>query len=725
MPTFFASCPRQLEALLALELESFGAVEVKALVAGVSFTGELTPAYRALLCSRLANNIYQELASFTLASEDWEAYYQGLLALPWTDYFNADQTFALEVDVIKSSLKHRQYGIQRAKDAVVDTFRARFGDRPSVAVEKPDLAFHILIKASTVTLSLNLSGESLHRRGYRLNQGEAPLKENLAAAILIRAGWPQRAREQQALVDPMCGSGTLLIEAALIAGGIAPGLYRDYFAVKGARGFDRVLWQELCNEAEAQRHLGLATIPPLFGFDADPRVLEHARANILRAGLSAQLSVAVADISACRNPTARESGLLIVNPPYGERLGDLATLPATYAALGEVAKREFAGWQLSLLTGNPELGRALKITPSKIYKFFNGSIRCELWNCAVRALQATRENEPELAPSKLGKISLSANAEMVKNRLIKNLKHLQKWAKRSAVQCFRLYDADLPEYAAAVDFFEGKFLHVQEYAPPKTIPEERARLHLSELLLALEQATGVNPRYIFVKTRQRQRGSNQYQPVAQEKRMTTVSEGPGKFLVNFKDYLDCGLFLDTRLIRQFIYERAAGKSFLNLFAYTGSASVYAALAGARKIVTVDMSPTYLKWAEENFKLNNLINKNFEFTQADCLLWLQEDRRTFELILLDPPTFSNSKRMRETLDIERDHPRLIALTMARLTPTGTLIFVSNKQKFKLAEEVIQAYSVENITQRSLPEDFKRYGEAHQAFVITAKLTPPQQ
>jgi 23S rRNA (guanine2445-N2)-methyltransferase / 23S rRNA (guanine2069-N7)-methyltransferase len=725
MPSFFATCPRQLELLLATELQSFGAREVTPAVAGVSFSGDLEVAYRALVWSRLANHIYQVLNQRTLAEEDWEAYYQALLGIPWTDYFTPDKTFAIDVDVIKSSLNHRQYGVQRAKDAVVDTFRARFGERPSVAVNRPDVAFHILIKENSLVISFNLSGESLHRRGYRLSQGEAPLKENLAAAVLLRAGWPACAREGKPLVDPMCGSGTLLIEAALMAGSIAPGLFRDYFAAKGTHTFDALLWQKIWDEAEAERSKYQEAIPPMWGFDADGEVLEHARANILRAGLSARISLARQDISACKAPTTEKPGMIIVNPPYGERLGELSVLPALYQRLGEVAKAEFPGWRLSVLTGNPEVARALKLAPTKIYKFFNGTILCELWNCSVHERRSPLDEAPRILDADATEASvlpsssthLSPGAEMVKNRLVKNLKHLQKWAKRAQVSCFRLYDADLPEYAAAVDFFEGKYLHVQEYAPPKTIPEERARLRLGELLLALEHATGVNARQIFVKTRKRQSGKSQYQAEAHEKRMTTVNEGPGKFLVNFKDYLDCGLFLDSRLIRQLIFERASGKTFLNLFCYTGSASVYAGLAGARKIVSVDLSHTYLGWARENFALNNLASTGFEFVQADCLAWLEEERRSFDLILLDPPTFSNSKRMRETLDIERDHPRIIALAMKRLTPTGTLIFVTNKSKFVLAEEVATTFKVEKITRRSVPEDFKRHGEPHQAFLIS--------
>lgn len=699
--------------LLGDELRALGGEDINTQPAGVYFKGTRELSYRVLLWSRLANQLYETLTEFP-HSNDWEAYYRGLRAIAWPQYFTVDKTLAVSVDIIGNThLTHSQYAVQRAKDAMVDCFREHGGERPTVQLVRPDVAIQVLITQTKAIVNLNLSGESLHRRGYRLGQGKAPLKENLAAAILLRARWPEFARAGKPLVDLMCGSGTLLIEAALMAAKIAPGLLRDYFAVKGLRSFARTAWEEAVAAARAQTHAELGSMPRIFGYDADPSVLLRARENIARAGLAEVIVVEQRTLSATPPTTLADPGLLVINPPYGERLGLDDDLPQLYQSIGRVAKECFPGWQLSIFSGNPALLGYVKISPEKVYKFFNGRIPCELWNGKVRdAAAAALGAQPEARRP----LVLSPGAEMVKNRLVKNLRHLQKWAKRTGVTCYRIYDADLPEYAAAVDFYAGRYLHVQEYAPPQTIAPEKARQRLRELVAALQIALDLPRRQIFIKTRMKQRGKKQYQQLGSEQEYFEVTEGPAKFLVNFSDYLDTGLFLDARLIRQLVFARVKGRSFLNLFAYTGSASVYAGLAAARKIVTVDMSRTYLDWAQRNFVLNQLPLTQHEFIQADCLAWLQQNSEKFAVILLDPPTFSNSKRMNETLDITRDHVRLIDLAMAHLAPGGLLIFVTNKQKFKLAADLFERYRVEEITRSTVPEDFKRHGTPHYAFLL---------
>ena len=288
MATFFASCPKHVELLLRDELRALGAENAHEKRAGVSFEGDMRIAYKALLWSRLANHILQPIAEFSI--EDWPSYYEGIKALNWPSYFSVDMTFAIDVDIIRSELNHKQYAAQLAKDAVVDKFRDLLGKRPDVDATGPNIALHILIKEKTVTVSLNLSGESLHRRGYRLGYGAAPLKENLAAAVLIRANWPALAKDQQALVDPMCGSGTFLIEAALMAANIAPGLLRDHFAVKNLKAFDSNLWQGLIEEAEQARTVGLCSLPKIIGFDGDAHMVHQALENSERAGLTRHIS---------------------------------------------------------------------------------------------------------------------------------------------------------------------------------------------------------------------------------------------------------------------------------------------------------------------------------------------------------------------------------------------------------------------------------------------------
>ena len=716
MQPFFASCPKHLELLLVDELRALGASNVHEKRAGVSFEGDLSVAYRALLESRLANHILQPIAEFE--SSDWPSYYEGIKALDWPSYFAVDMTFAISVDSIRSELNHKQYAAQLAKDAVVDNFRAKLNKRPDVDASGPNVALHILIKEKTVTVSLNLSGESLHRRGYRLGYGAAPLKENLAAAILLRAHWPQFAKLKQPLVDPMCGSGTFLIEAALMAANIAPGLLRDHFSVKNLIAFDQTLWQRLVRDAEQARTLGLRDMPKIIGFDGDSHMIHQALENIDRAGLTGYIHVEKRDLSLCTAPSA-ERGLVIVNPPYGERLGELATLQFTYQHLGDLAKREFAGWQLSVLTSNTDLSRYLRLAPDKIYKFFNGALACDLLTCQVRSRQeqvATAERGQLRQEQVVAPVVLSDSAQMFKNKCLKNLKHLQKWAKREGVASYRVYDADLPEYALAIDVYNDHYVHVQEYAAPKTIDPAKAKTRLFEAVQALPDIFNVLPAQIFVKTRQIQKGKDQYQKFGQQKQFFEVNEGPAKFLLNFSDYLDTGLFLDTRLVRQWLYSHAKGKQVLNLFAYTGTATVYAALGGATKTVSVDLSNTYTEWAKRNLALNGLTFKHHEFIQADCLYWLATNRDKFDVILLDPPSFSNSKKTTNVLDIDRDHVELINLAMQRLTRNGVCLFVTNKHRFKLDIDALSDLVILDITAQTLPEDFKRYGQMHQAFEI---------
>jgi 23S rRNA (guanine2445-N2)-methyltransferase / 23S rRNA (guanine2069-N7)-methyltransferase len=385
---FFASCPRQLEQLLAAELRELGAHNIVEHPAGVAFKGSLGVAYKALIHSRLANNIVQEIGEF-FHGNDWQRYYHEIAALPWPQYFSVDKTIAIDAAVIDSPLNHSRFAVQKAKDAIVDVFRERSGTRPSIQIHRPDVALTIIIKGERASVNFNLSGESLHRRGYRLSQGEAPLKENLAAAVLLRAKWPEFAAEGAPLVDLMCGSGTLLIEAALMAGKIAPGLLRTYFAAKGLNSFDTTLWQTTWEHAQKIRSENQERIPKIRGYDADATVIAQARENIARAGLSAIISVETRELSLC-TPAEETRGMIVINPPYGERLGELKALEHTYAQLGSTVKACFSGWQLSVLTSNPQLARHMKLSPKKINKFFNGSIPCELWNCMIGTYQGKK-----------------------------------------------------------------------------------------------------------------------------------------------------------------------------------------------------------------------------------------------------------------------------------------------------------------------------------------------
>lgn len=701
---FFATCPKGLESLLAEELTTLGAISTKETRAGVNFEATLATVYEMCLWSRLANHIFLELGNFPVTST--EDVYQIALNFPWNEHMTEEQTFAIDTDLINSTFTNSLFITQKFKDGLVDYWRQEKGTRPNVEITQPDIRFHVLIKKDQLILSFNLSGDSLHRRGYRPGGGSAPLKENLAAALLMRAGWPEIAKQGGSLLDPLCGSGTLLIEAALMAGDIAPGLHRSYFGFLKWLKFQPKTWETILQAALARKEAGLKSIPRIVGYDGDLTALHLAQENITRVGLDKYIHTERRELAQIQ-PLSITPGLVITNPPYGERLGEIESLMFMYQHLGEIFKAHFQAWRCSVFTGNPDLAKALRLGPEKIYRLFNGAIPCQLLNFIVRP------KNPETTVPFIPKLALTEGQDFA-NRLKKNIQKLEPTAKRENITCYRLYDADLPDYAIVIDRYENQ-IHVQEYAPPKSIDPEKAARRLEVALHHISQILEIPENQCFLKTRIKQKGANQYHKQANLGKFYTVQEGPAKLLVNFIDYLDTGLFLDSRPIRQWIFERVSGKQFLNLFCYTGSATVLAALGKAARTVSVDMSATYLEWAKKNLALNGIAPTKHQFVQADCIQWLQTNTEKFELILLDPPTFSNSKRMEETLDIERDQLELIRFTMRHLTKDGTLIFVTNKKNFKLNPELIAEFSIEDVTDASLPFDFKR-SISHQAYLI---------
>jgi 23S rRNA (guanine2445-N2)-methyltransferase / 23S rRNA (guanine2069-N7)-methyltransferase len=359
-----------------------------------------------------------------------------------------------------------------------------------------------------------------------------------------------------------------------------------------------------------------------------------------------------------------------------------------------------------------------------VHTVWNGALECRLLRIHV-----SPESEKQLIHSGRGAridpaLADSPGAKMFGNRIAKNLKQLEKWAGRERVSCYRLYDADMPEYSFAIDRYAeidgGRvWLYVQEYQAPKTINPDAAQRRRAEALAALPGATGIAPEFIHLRQRRRTARGEQYEKLGDSADFKLVEENGLRFWVNFTDYLDTGLFLDHRLTRARLREAAAGQRFLNLFAYTGSATVYAAAGRARSTTTVDMSATYLDWAQQNLAANGLTGAAHEFIRADCISWLRTavaERQSYDLIFLDPPTFSNSKRMEDVLDVQRDHAELIDRCMALLARGGKLVFSNNAQKFKLDADVGGRYKVTDISRATLPKDFERNPRIHQCFEL---------
>lgn len=710
----FATCPKGIEPLLAEELRALGAPDVRETRAGVAFAGDTATSYRACLWSRLASRVLLPLAQFKAPSAD--ALYQGVRTIRWSEHLGPESTLAVDCTAVQSPITHSHFAALKVKDAIVDQLRDELGARPSIDTDRPDVRVNVYLNHHDAIVSIDLSGDALHRRGYRADGMEAPMKENLAAAILMRAGWPATAQTGGTLIDPMCGSGTLLIEGALMAADAAPGLLRNYFGFLKHRGYDERVWQQLLTEARARRAAGLERLAPIRGYDRDPRAIRAARENIKRAGLAQHIVVEQRELSACI-PAAAAAGLVVANPPYGERMGEAHDLPVLYAELGDALKRCFPGWRAAVLAGNPELGKNMGIRAHRMHTLYNGALECKLLHFAVDEKWFMRAPRAESAPVEIG-----AGGEMFGNRLRKDLKHFGRWAARQEIGAYRLYDADMHEYNVAIDVYQGarRWAHVQEYEAPATIEPRLARRRLREALAVIPIVLEIPAEQMYFKVRRRQKGHAQYQKLGAAGEFHEVREGAYRFLVNFTDYLDTGLFLDHRPTRALLGKLARGRRFLNLFGYTGSATVYAGSGGARSTTTVDLSRTYLDWARRNLELNGLRSGEHELIQADVLQWLAENsQRRYGLIFLDPPTFSRSKRMDETFDVQRDYIDLIQQVTRLLEPDGTLIFSTNNRRFRMDADALADLHIEDITRQTIPKDFERNPRIHQCFRITAR------
>ena len=716
---FFAACPRHVPDVLAGELRGLGLNVTREHPAGVSFTGTLRDGYLACLASRTASRVLLTLGTIPVDSVD--TMYAAIRAIAWEDHLAPDGTLAF--DVVGQGpawLRHTQFAAQKAKDAVVDRFRERSGARPSVDLSSPDLRLSLSLGRERASLGIDLSGEPLHRRGYRQSGVEAPLKENLAAALLLRCGWPAMAASGGAFVDPMCGSGTLVIEAALITADFAPGLLRRRFGFERWLQHDAGAWNEVREFALARRKLERLGQGRIRGYDREQAAIRAALANSGRSGVGDHLLFERCDLGSLRR-APEPQGLVLVNPPYGARLEDESTLGPLYAQLGRQLMECFPGWDAGVFTGNPPLGRALRLRAYRAHTFFNGPIECRLLRFELRPDAV--EPDPETARRhRLEAARARPGSSMFGNRVRKNLAHLEKWARRADVACFRVYDADMPEYAFAIDLYgnDQRWACVQEYAPPETVSLEAARGRRDEALAALPEVLGLPAERIVMRVRRRQRGGEQYEKVGEEAQFHAVREGPYRFLVNFTDYLDTGLFLDHRITRRRIGQLAAGRAFLNLFAYTGTATVYAAGGGAIASTTVDMSRTYLDWARRNLELNGLAGPQHVFVQADCLGWLDEQGRApsrrYGLIFVDPPTLSRSKRMEREFDVQRDHVPLLRMAGRLLEPDGVIVFSNNFQRFRLDPAVQAEFDVEDLSRATLPEDFARNPKIHVCFLL---------
>lgn len=708
MQQFLALTSPGVEILLAQELKDLNAENVVQKPEGVYFSSTIEQAYHICLYLRLATRVLLKLAEGDATNKD--ELYAVSRSVKWSELFTVDSTFAIDFVGTSDEIRNTQFGALTIKDGIVDHFRALSDERPSVDKLSPKISFQARLLKQKVAIYLDFSGRSLFKRGYREHTGAAPLKEHLAAAIITRSGWLNDTSKP--LVDPMCGSGTIVIEAVLMAAGYAPGIDRATWGFEHWLGHQAEDWKKVKSVAIEQSHVGITQLKAkVFGVDLDSRVLKTAQQNAKNAGIQRFIEFSCKDAKQLKNGFGSE-GTILFNPPYGERIGELPELVEGFVSLGQIFKAQFAGWRVAILTANVELLTMMKMVSFKRYKFKNGPLDCQfaLYNLDEKQVAGSNVNA-----------EFEHKDSAFANRLLKNKKTLKGWLKQTQIECYRLYDADIPEYNVAVDLY-GDHLVIHEYAAPAKIEPEKVAKRLQEVIYFAPKVLNIPTDKVVIKTRAKQKGKDQYQRVEQTKKTMVINEYGAKLKVNLWDYLDTGLFLDHRKTRQIVAKKAKNKSLLNLFSYTGSVSVQAALHGASLVTTVDMSNTYLSWAQDNFALNNLSGHKYQFIQADCLQWLKNNEQQFDVVFIDPPTFSNSKRMGESFDVQRDHVALITDGIKSLAPAGELIFTNNKRNFKMDFSALEALGldIKPMSEQTRDKDFQRNKHIHNSWLISHKV-----
>ncbi len=603
MQTFdlIAACAFGLEAVVRRELESLDIEATIGESGRVHFNGDLETVFRANLWLRAADRVLIRVAEFPAG--DFDALFESTRAILWGKWIPGDGKFPVTGRSVKSTLTSVPACQRSVKRAIVDALQRDHGRR-ELTETGPEYKVDVAILKDVATLTIDTTGRSLHRRGYRTQISKAPLKETLAAAMVMLSFW----KSDKPLIDPFCGSGTIPIEAALIGRNIAPGLNRE-FTFGSWPMFPAELGESIRAAARAE------ILPPLeqrlIGSDIDARILSAARENANRAGVAEDIHFQSKRLQ--ETTSKRRFGCLITNPPYGQRIGNDRDLEALYLAIPDVL-RKLPTWSHYFLTAYPRFEQIVGRQADRRRKLYNGRIECTYYQFhgpkpvvnKLDHVDVDLDQRPKASyvhasgPAAFGQLDEKAKhqAELFSVRLKKRAKHLRRWPTRQGITCFRLYERDIPEIPLVVDRYED-YLHITEYERPH---DRDPAQHANWLDLMAETAAAaleIPSPHVFLKQRGRQRGKTQHEKVAETNRRIEVHEGGLKFLVNLADYVDTGLFLDHRVTRQMVREDAKGTSFLNLFAYTGAFTVYAAAGGAKRTVSVDLSANYIDWAKAN------------------------------------------------------------------------------------------------------------------------------
>lgn len=717
-----ATCAFGLELPVKWELSKLG-YDGKVISPGkVGFAGDWKAVARTNLWLRVADRVQIEIARFQAA--DFDALFDTTRDMDWSQWLGADAKFP-----VSGRSRHSQLtsvpAVQRSvKRAIVMSLQREYKTE-TLPETGPEYRIEIALLNDEATLTLDTTGPSLHKRGYRRLIGDAPIKETLAAAMISLSVWnPDRP-----LIDPFCGSGTIPIEAAMIGLNIAPGLKRDFLAAEWPQ-MDQVFWKQAREEALDLQQLDRQM--QIMGTDVDTEVLSLARKHAELADVTEHVHFQQRSFDGLRSK--REYGCVITNPPYGKRLEEEKGLKPLYKSIPAVLQR-LPTWSHFIITSMPHFEKIIQKSATRRRKLYNGRIECmyyqylgprpprkndEIQNGAVSSVpvvdskdpvsseQETKQPEKKIVADTavfggLGDKDRS-QAELFATRLQKRARHLRKWPKKG-ITCFRLYERDIPELPFVVDRYEDCF-HITEYDRPHDRHLDHHASWLELMKKTVAKTFEVPIQRVFMKTRGRQAGKTQHEKIKSDQRRITVSEGDLKFLVNLSDYVDTGLFLDHRITRQMVRDEAKGKRFLNLFAYTGSFSVYAAAGGAASTCTVDWSNTYLDWARDNMHLNGYEDPKHIFVNRDAATFAADlSANEFDLVVVDPPTFSNSKRTEEVWDVQRDHAKILNQVRDSLSPNGLIYFSTNFRKFKLAEEELAGFKIIEISKQTVPDDFR--------------------
>lgn len=761
---FFASCVAGFEPWLARELEGLRIRRTRPLKGGVAFFGGAADGERVCLWSRLASRVTAVVGRVNAG--DAELLYAGVRNLSWEDVLSEGASVAVRAHGTNGELRNTQFTALKVKDALCDRMRERTGARPDVDSHDPDVLVDVRVRERRATVSVDLVGESLHRRTYldERDGPDAPLLCAQAAGLLAASDAGRRLREGWGVFDPASDAGYLVCEAAMMAADLAPGLLRERWGFFGWALHDDQAWADALDEADARFEAGLGAllaksaskkasdVPDLqhvriVGASASSPAIARARGHLRRAGLRAVASVEAMPQDGAKDMLVRLAS--VVGVPASSGAPDTA-VPAIVVA--SVAPLDRDGSDARAIFETTAFMAAVRMAPAGSVFAMMGerslrtrfgtepSASVNVGAGRIEACMEVYENPPAAlesicVPDSAGGADHvievhDAKAAQFASRLRKVARERRKWVRREGVSCYRVYDADLPEYNVAIDIYEGAldadgitYAHVAEYHPPASVDEAVARMRFDDVLAIVPQVLGVRPDHVFSKVRERSAGGSQYRSAGRRSYVTYTREGDGVFEVDLAGYLDTGLFLDHRPTRLMLAQMAKDADFLNLFAYTGAATVHAALGGARTTTTVDLSQTYLDWAQRNMELNGFpAGSPDEFVRANVTDWIRDarrDRRVFDLIFVDPPTFSNSKAMgRRTWDVQRDHTELLIGVSRLLAPGGVAVFSCNLRTFKPDVETLSRYGVEleDITARTIPHDFERNPRIHHCYLV---------